>query len=94
MPSIEIFFEIEAIDLWLNVHIDLCFGSRPILKGKFQFKVNKSANLMRLKKKLQKFAIEIWSYKNQPRKKQGNSQRASEAKDTGGLTTSSAQLHK
>lgn len=64
-----IFFEIEAIDLWLNIQIDLCFGTRRILKGKFQFKVNKSANLLSLKKKLQKFAIEIWAYKNQSRKR-------------------------
>lgn len=62
-----IFFEIQAIDLWLNIQIDLCFENRRILKGKFQFKVNKSANLLSLKKKLQKFAIEIWTYKNQPR---------------------------
>lgn len=77
--------------MWLNIHIDLNFGSRPILKGKFQFKVNKSANLVRLKKKLQKFAIEIWSYKNQPRKKQTNSLIASDDKDKGLVSLSSAQ---
>jgi hypothetical protein len=46
------FFEIDTIDLWLQINIGINLGKKKILQGKVQFKISKNTTIASLKKKL------------------------------------------
>ena len=48
----QVFFEIDTIDLWLQINIGINLGKKKILQGKVQFKISKNTTIASLKKKL------------------------------------------
>lgn len=60
----QVFFEIDTIDIWINVQINISLRKKKILVGKAKFKFSKHATLGSLRRKLQIFGIRLWCHKN------------------------------
>ena len=68
-----LYFDIETIDLWLNIQISLSLRGTKVFDGKAKFKFSKSATLGSLRKKLQIFGNRLWCHKNMcPEKQESN----------------------
>lgn len=57
----EVYFELESYDLWLLVIFNLFSEDNLLIYGNAEFRIEKHERLENLKKKLQKFTINMWS---------------------------------
>ena len=61
LDSEEIVFELESFDLWLTVVFNMLNQKELVIYGSTEFRIEKSEKLHSLKKKLQKFSINLWT---------------------------------
>jgi hypothetical protein len=59
--SEEVLFELESFDLWLTVVFNMLNQKELIIYGSTEFRIEKGEKLNSLKKKLQKFSINLWT---------------------------------
>ncbi|CDW82427.1 UNKNOWN [Stylonychia lemnae] len=57
----EIYFELESHDLWLHVVFNMFSDTELLVYGTTEFRIEKFETLQVLKKKLQKFSMNMWS---------------------------------
>lgn len=57
----EVFFDLESHDLWLQVVFNMLNKKEVIIYGSTELRIEKNEKLSTLKKKLQKFSINLWS---------------------------------
>ena len=59
--SEEVLIELESFDLWLTIVFNMFNSEELVIYGSAEIRIEKTEKLSSLKKKLQKFSLNLWS---------------------------------